>query len=266
MKTAVIVAGVCRYTDISSKSWNILPEADWYLSTWNISQQPYSKKATSSTKEISNIRHLFKDIIVSDYQTEYLDQQVSAFERPFILLEKAFDIIKDKGYTRIIYFRPDLMLYTVDNFSVNDFEIDDTCVKLLDIHAPEHTIRHNDKSASDLFFVFSWNTFVKFLNSKKGIVSHFDIHQTVYKFFIDNNIEMLSLYNMRSMILRNNVYESLDDLSWEHLSKLFHDIFIKCGDGKASKFPNEIELTSTIDYSLIEKSKEAGGILKLRNK
>ena len=244
----------------------MLPDADWYLSTWDITQQPYSKQAISSTKEINRIRHLFKDVIVSNYQTEYLEQDFKSFERPFILLEKAFNLIKDQGYQRIIYFRPDLMLYTVDGFSVNDFNVDDYCAKLLDIHLPELAIRHNEQSASDLFFVFSWNTFVKFLNSKKEIVNHFDIHKTIYKFFIDNKIEMTSLYNMRSMILRSNVYGSLDDLSWEKLSDLYHIVFRKYGSGKASKFEREVEVATMIDYELLDASKQAGGILKLRNK
>ena len=242
----------------------MLPEADWYLSTWNISQQPYSKKAINSNKEIKNIEHLFKTIIISNYQTEYLDQGIKSFERPFILLEKIFNIIKDKKYERIIYFRPDLMLYKVENFSTNDFDINDSCVKLLDIHRPDLAVRHNEKLVSDLFFVFSWNTFVKFLDTKKEIVDHFDIHRTIYKFFTDNNIEMLPLYNMRSMILRSNVYGSLEDLSWETLSVLFHNVFKESGSGKSSKFPYQIELTPIIDYNLLKQSKKAGGILKLR--
>lgn len=266
MKTAVIVAGVCRFTDISHTSWAMLPEADWYLSTWDISQQPYSKKAVISNKEIKNIEHLFKTIIISNYQNEYLNQGVKSFERAFILLEKIFNIIKDKGYTRIIYFRPDLMLYKVDNFSIKDFDVDDSCVKLLDIHSPDLAVRHGEKVASDLFFVFSWNTFVKFLNAKNEIVNNVDIHKTVYKFFIDNKIEMQPLYNMRSMILRNNVYKSLEDLSWETLSTLFHDIFRKFGRGEVSKFPYDIELTPVVDHELLENSKANGGILKLRNK
>ena len=266
MKTAVIVAGVCRFTDIARTSWTMMPEADWYLSTWDISQQPYSKNAIDSKKEIKNIEHLFKTIVVSNYQTEYLEQGIKSFERPFILLEKIFNIIKDKKYERIIYFRPDLMLYKVENFSTNDFDIDDSCVKLLDIHSPELAVRHAEKVASDLFFVFTWNTFVKFVNAKKEIVDHFNIHRTVYKFFTDNNIEMLPLHNMRSMILRNNVYQSLGDLSWETLSVLFHDIFRKLGEGKVSKFPYDIELTPVVDYKLLESSKLGGGILKLRNK
>ena len=80
----------------------MLPEADWYLSTWDISQQPYSKNAINSKTEIKNIEHLFKTIIVSNYQKEYLEQGVKSFERPFILLEKIFNIINHNKNNDVI--------------------------------------------------------------------------------------------------------------------------------------------------------------------
>jgi len=57
----------------------MLPEADWYLSTWDISQKPFSDIATSSKNEIDNIKYLFKEIFVSIYKEEYMDTSYSTF-------------------------------------------------------------------------------------------------------------------------------------------------------------------------------------------
>ena len=265
MKTAVIVAGVCRFTDISHSSWTMFPDADWYLSTWDITQRPYSNIAYSSQDEITAIQHLFKQVFVANYKDEYLETTLSLFERTFILLCNVYEHIKDMGYQRVIYFRPDLMLYKLATFDQNELTVNDNCVKILDIHEPEFTIKHQEQQqVSDLFIVFSWLTFTKYINNRSRIAIGNDIHHSTYKFFVDNNIEMQTIINLRSCILRDNVYDNLHDLSWEHVNKLFHDVFkLKYG---SSKFPKEINLQVNLNrvISTVKESKATGGILKLR--
>ena len=265
MKTAVIVAGVSRFVDLTHKSWTMLPEADRYLSTWDITQRPYSPEATSSETEISTIKHLFQTILISSYQTEYLDTKFQAYDRPFILLEKVFNEIKNKDYERIIYFRPDLMLYTLENFSIDDFNINDSTIKILDCHNPDFWIMHNSKSMQDSFLVFSRKTFELFINSRKELC-RYNIHATLYNFIVKHQIEVIPLYNMRSVIVRENAYEYKNDLSWENLTFAFGETYNK--KDHIGKFPKRIELTikREPDYEKIRISQANGGILKLRNK
>jgi len=268
MKTAIIIAGVCRYTDISHKSWTMLPEADWYLSTWDISQKPFSDIATSSKNEIDNIKYLFKEIFVSSYKEEYMDTNYSAFERSFILLEKTLEHIKKLNYDRIIYFRPDLMLYSLENYSIDDLLVNDNYVNVLDIHDPlivNNT--HKQQQVSDIFFVFSNKTFLKYVVSRNKISNcNGDVHRTTYNFFVKNNIEIKILTNMKSCILRDNIYDNLNDLSWENTYKIFHKVFES--NPEPNKFGKELQLPNDYpkDIILLERSKAGGGILKLRNK
>jgi hypothetical protein len=190
MKTAIIVAGVCRYSELTYKSWNSFPEADWYLSTWDISQTPYSPEATSSDNEIATIKHLFHSILISNYQTEYLDLGVNSLHRPFILLENVLNKIKDQGYERIIYFRPDLMLYRLSSYSPNDFVVDDDTVKILDCHYPGFWFSHYLKKMQDSFLVFSYKNFELFVNSKDKLCKQPNIHTALYKFMIEHKINV----------------------------------------------------------------------------
>jgi hypothetical protein len=264
VKTAVIVAGVCRFTDISHSSWTLFPDADWYLSTWDITQRPYSNVVASSHEEITAIEHLFKQVFVLNYYDEFLKTDLLPFERSFILLSQACEHIKDQRYERIVYFRPDLMLYKLDNFDYIELTVNDNCVKILDIHEPEFTVRHREQQVSDLFFIFSWQTFIKYINNRSKIVADNDVHRSTYKFFVDNNVEMQSIINLRSCLLRDNIYDNLHDLSWLHVNKLFHDVYnLK---GRSNKFPKDINLQPDFvkASSNVAHSRANLGILKLR--
>lgn len=265
MKTAIIVAGVCRFTELAVKSWRMFPEADWYLSTWNISQQPYSPEAGSSKTEIDNIADLFSDILISDYQTEFLDLNIHQYHRPFILLEKAQDRIKDLGYERIIYFRPDLMLYTLENFTTTDFEVTDAEIKILDCHEPEFWVNHPAGLLQDSFFVFSWQSFNKFVYHRKDITQYRDVHQSLYKFLEIYQLRAVPLYNMRSVILRSQVYLNLHDLSWLNLTRVFVETYQRNQHNNQEKYVRDIELTDRqADPDLLRISQDAGGILQKR--
>ena len=243
----------------------MLPEADWYLSTWDITQLPYSPEASSSINEVSTIKHLFCKVLISNYQTEYLDTNFQAYDRPFILLEKVFNEIKNKDYERIIYFRPDLMLYTLENFLIEDLSIDNKTIKILDCHNPNFWIMHDLKIMQDSFFVFSRETFELFINNRAELCKY-SIHTTLYAFVEKNQIEVVPLYNMRSVIVRENAYEYKNDLSWENLTFAFGETYTK--KDHIGKFPKRIELKikQEPDYEKIKISQSSGGILKLRNK
>jgi hypothetical protein len=266
MRTAVIVAGVCRFTEIASKSWDIFPEADWYLSTWNISQQPYSPDATSSKLEIKAIAELFTDILISDYHTEFLNQDTHMYKRSFILLEKALERIKHQGYERVIYFRPDLMLYTLDDFSTDDFMVSDSEIKILDSHEPDFWVDHTRRSLQDSFFVFSWQSFNKFVYHGKDINLHSDIHQSLYRYLEIYQLNVTPLYNMRSVILRDQVYLNMSDLSWQNLTSVFVDTYRRNQHNYHQKYARDIKFThQPADPELIRISQAAGGILKRRS-
>lgn len=235
MKTAIIVAGVCRFTDMTHPSWHILPEADWYLSTWDISQKPYSPSATSSVHEVARIKHLFRTILISNYQNEYLNTIFHPYDRPFILLEKIYKEIKDAGYERIIYFRPDLILYSLNEFSNNDFIVDDNTLKILDCYEPDFWIRHLNRKMQDSFFVLTWKNFELLIHSREELCKY-DIHSSLYDFIEKHQIEAIPLYNMRSVIIRTNS----EDLSWENLTRIFQESFIK--NDHLKKFVKQIEL------------------------
>lgn len=255
MKTAVIVAGVCRFTEIAHTSWNIFLNADWYLSTWDITQKPYSPQVWSSVKEINAIRHKFKHVEVSNYITEYQETPIHPAMRPFILLDKVLKLIKDEKYERIIYFRPDSVLFKMnektepnlaqmklDEFDENDFNIDDYTVMVTDCYGPDNWLSHERRQLQDSFMVFSWNTFVKFVSNAKSITSHWDLHAGLYEFFEKNNISMKPLLPIRIAILRNNILENLDKKSWCELTVLFSEEYKKNLHFNSNKFPKQIQL------------------------
>jgi hypothetical protein len=253
MKTAVIVAGVCRFTEISHTSWNIFPDADWYLSTWDITQNPYSPLARSSIKEINAIRHKFKHIEISNYKKEYLEKSIEPAMRPFILLEKILKITKDKQYKRVIYFRPDLVLFkmnkttwpnltqmTLNDFNESDFDIDDSTIMVTDCYGPDNWVSHERRQLQDSFMLFSWNSFAKFVENAIPITSHYDIHVSYYEFFERNNIVMKPLLSISPVILRNNIVNNLNKTFWNELTELFNEEYSQ--NDHLGKFTKQIEL------------------------
>jgi len=253
VKTAIIVAGVCRFTEISHASWNIFPNADWYLSTWDITQKPYSPEARSSANEINAISYKFKHIEISNYKKEYLEIHVEPAMRPFILLTKIFNLIKDEQYERVIYFRPDLVLFKMNEttwpnltqmklneFNKSDFDIDDNTIKVTDCHGPDNWLSHERRQLQDSFMLFSWKSFAKFVENAITITSHYDIHVSYYEFFERNNIVMEPLLTVRPVILRNNIINNLNKNTWYQLTELFGEDYTQ--NDHLGKFANQIEL------------------------
>lgn len=230
MKTAIIIAGATRQTHLTYKFWDRLPQGDLYYSTWNKYSWTYNSlellDATDKIKQLSE-KVNFKTIYISDYETEYLSIAINPFYRPFILLEKVYNSIKNQGYERVIYFRPDIKLFYLDNYNADtDFDVNDKLVKVLGDYTPDAFWIPELRKMNDLFFVFSWKNFELFLNNRDFICAR-DIHDTLFEFFESWKICVEPMETMRSVILRNNIDESNVHLGQIELQLLFLEVFEK---------------------------------------
>jgi hypothetical protein len=210
----------------------------------------------------------FKDILISDYQKEYLEANYHPFKRPFHLLRKVHEKIKNQGYQRVIYFRPDIKLYYLDNYNADtEFQVTENSIKVLGDHEPEHFWVPENRTMNDLFFVFPWNIFELFLNNAEYICNR-EIHNSLFEFFEEYKIKVNPIQNMRCVILRNNINESNINLGYQELTNLFLEVMReKDREGKFS-FPSQCEISNKTKANLdfIEQSRNNGGILRLRNK
>ena len=268
MKTAIIIAGATRQTHLTYRFWDKLPQGDLYYSTWNIGQQTYDNTLYKVNNEIKNLANKinFKEVIVSDYQTEFLDRKLNPFMRPFILLRKVHDKIKDQGYERVIYFRPDIKLFYTDEYNVEtDFTVNDNTIKLLGDHWPEAFWDKENRTMNDLFFVFNWPVFELFLNNAEFICGK-EIHNSLFEFLEMHRIKVEPMQTMRCAILRNNIDESNIHLGQDEITKLFLDKFY--GNETASKYSwfweCKFSPKEEINTEYLEYSRNNGGILKLR--
>ena len=230
MKTAIIIAGATRQTHLTYKYWDKLPQGDLYYSTWSKYSWTYNSlellDATDKIKQLSE-KVNFKTIYISDYETEYLGVAINPFYRPFILLEKVYNSIKNQGYERVIYFRPDIKLFYLDNYNADtDFDVNDKLVKVLGDYTPDAFWIPALRKMNDLFFVFSWKNFELFINNRDFICSR-DIHDTLFEFFESWRICVKPIETMRSVILRYNIDESNVHLGQIELQMLFLEVFEK---------------------------------------
>ena len=230
MKTAIIIAGATRQTHLTYKYWDRLPQADFYYSTWNKYTWTYDHlellDAADNIKQLSE-KVKFKTIFVSDYEKEFLAAGKNPFNRPFILLEKVYNSIKNQGYERVIYFRPDIKLFYLDNYNADtDFNVNDKLTKVLGDYTPDAFWIPALRKMNDLFFVFSWKNFELFLNNRDFICAR-DIHDTLFEFFESWKIGVEPIETMRSVILRNNIDESNVHLEHVKLQMLFLEIYNK---------------------------------------
>jgi hypothetical protein len=268
MKTAIIIAGATRQTHLTYRFWDQLPQGDLYYSTWDVSQQTYDNTLYSIDRELKKLTSQinFKEVIVSNYQTEYLDRHLHPFMRPFYLLRKVHEQIKNQGYQRVIYFRPDIKLfYTEDYNPKTDFEVSHNSIKILGDHWPEAFWVPETRVMNDLFFVFPWNIFELFLNNAEFICRK-EIHNSLFEFFDLWRIKVEPLYTMRCVILRNNVDESNINLGQDELTKLFLDVFVEKDHLSKFSFAGQCSFSNKkeIDTEYLEYSRNNGGILKLR--
>lgn len=290
MRTAVIVAGVCRYSDIPSKTWDIFPfDADLYISTWDITNNTYSNKLTNSFDEIEiikrntrqNKRTKLISVNISDYEDAIASGKIKwSLARPIFLLNELYERIKSSRYSRIIYFRPDLYLTTNNGAKLTeaDFTVDDDTVKILGLHEPYAWVEHDLNKMEDHFFCMTKNVFEKFIRVFDVIdSSEPDIHKIFYNFFKINNIKIETIDNMRCALIRKEIEdhykETGEELSLLKMMEIYLNVFIENKATVNQIKHNSINLGSLeIDKrlapteDLINLSAELGGILKIRDR
>ena len=289
MRTAVIAAGVCRYSDIPSRTWDIFPfDADLYISTWDITNNTYSNQLTNSVQEIeiikrntkTNTRTRLISVNISDYEEAILSKKVLwSLARPSFLLKEIYEKIKSSGYSRIIYFRPDLYLTTLENqtLSPDDFSVDDNTVKILGLHEPYAWIEHDLGKMEDHFFCMSRSVFEQFIKIFDIIdITEKDIHKIYYNFFRKNNIKIETLDKMRAVLMRKEIEDhykhSTEPLSVQTMMEIYLDVYIKNQPTVNQIKQNAINLSQLdIDKEikpdpdvLVKLSQDLGGILKKR--
>lgn len=277
MKTAIIIAGATRQVNLTHRFWDKLPQGDLYYSSWDLSQYPYYTKLFDVRDNIKQITDKvnFKEIFISSYTEECLQTKMRLFLRPFYLLRKVYEKIKDQGYERVIYFRPDIKLFYLDNYNAElDFKIGPNMIKILgDHHEPEIFCNHENKVMNDLFFVFPWHLFELFINNAEFICGK-EIHTSLYEFFKLWQIPVYPIVNMRCVILRDNINETNIDLDQFKLTELFLEEFIRTKNSRKYFTAAELILESKsettvkkeIDFEYLKNSQENNGILKLREK
>lgn len=280
MKTAIIVNGICRQTLVASMSWDLFPfKADWYLSTWDYTQETYFPEVVSSEKEINNIRHLFKHIEISDYEeyftTYIVNGRVNPMFRSFKLLDSIRDIVLSQKYERVIVFRPDLYLKQLEKLDESDFDISNNTVKILGSHAPNDYYDALTQKSDDLFFVMPINIFEQYadLNFVMDLDRTFkysgDIHKFTFYFFTSLASKVEPIVKMKSTLVRREAedyYIKHNEIDFDKIADIFIQVYINKDLKGIGKFWNQFNKIS-IPPSYMEKikiSQANGGILKLR--
>lgn len=239
MKTAIIVAGVCRYSDIPSKTWDIFPfKADMYISTWDTTNDTFSNVLTSSFEEIQIIKENTKnnvstrllDVKINDYAQAIYDKKIECpYQRPLHLLKEMYEDIRRQNYQRIIYFRPDLyiQLHHLDNpLTEEDFIVNDDIIKIIGLGSPECWINHETGVMEDHFFCMTSFVFEKFINLFKVMNPREpDIHKILFKFFKRSNITIETIDKLRCCLVRKEIEEYFnitgDPITWDKMIELY---------------------------------------------
>lgn len=228
MKTAVIIAGVCRHCKISAPSWNLPFSADYFLATWNVSQSAYSPDLIPNT-ELEHLKHInFKQIFLEDYIHYHTNHRGHHAGRTFYLYNLVYRSIKNQGYERVILFRPDLYLHPI-KIDANDFNVKENSGLILGMHEPEHWVDHNSKEMEDEFFCFDWIAFEKFANFWPSILQRGrNIHYILYDFIHNSGINLDLLKNYRSVIIRQSAEEYVNqgnEITYDMLLSKFMETY-----------------------------------------
>jgi hypothetical protein len=262
-------------------SWDIFPfEADWYLSTWDYTQETYFPDSFTSKKEIDNIRHFFKHIEINNYEEYFtnfiIKGRVNPMFRSFKLLDSIRDIILSQKYERIIIFRPDLYFKKLEHLNNNDFEINNNTVRILGRHEPDSFYDRKRSTADDVFFVMPTNIFKMYsdlnymseLNDKFNIRS--DVHKLTFHFFDSLGCNVKLIEKIRSTIVRKDAgdyYTEHNNIDFTIIARIFDKMYDEkdmTGVGKFWWQFNKIIIHEPADPEKIRISQETGGILKLR--
>jgi len=280
MKTAIIIAGMCRHSSLPSTTWSIFPfETDWYMSTWDITKSTYGSKMYYSSYEINKIRDKFKHIEIfnhEEYRKKFIDTFIHpVYAKPYYLVSKIRDIVLKEKYDRFIITRSDLYLHKIKDLTEDDFYVDELNAKILGLHDPIDFIRYEQEYADDTFLCMNRSAFEKFSNLDYFLnlaKSFGDMHRYTYAFFKRNGIKLEPIYNMRSILIRpesENYVESHENFTYEDLVNVFVNAYMTSDVrwGGKGKFFDDYD-AKIVDFNemlaRVHKSRENGGILKLR--
>lgn len=219
MKTAVIVAGALRYCDVSSLSWKLPFDADFYLSTWDLTEYAYDDNFYPIDEELDNLKNInFKLIHIESYKEfcqKYINHSGFEISRVFYLINKIYEQIKDLNYERIILIRSDTWIQlnrpsklfdcmqSMTDYSVIaspskliDFNVLSTKEKLQKYFDDEIKQRGWTSGFPDSTFIFAWPAFEEFaIIWTETINSRFCPHTFLYKFFLlGDKIKLLHSY------------------------------------------------------------------------
>ncbi len=284
MKTAIILTGICRNTLLTKDTWKLLPfEADWFLTTWDVTKSTYSDTFTSSEEEIEKIKTQFKKILITPYIPyfkEYMSgNRFGVFFNTFYLLDKIKNELID-NYDRFIVTRSDLYLKKLSDVD-DDFFVDEKTAKILGMYSPVDFINHNNKNCSDVFLCMDKHAFKKYSNFEYMLTTYKnnrlsnDIHKIVYDFFSSNNISLETIDSFRAVLVRDSAeeyYSKNKKIDFETMTSLFVETYVEkdVRFGGGGKFPTLFNYVRKINdeviVNTITKSQSTGGILKKRNK
>jgi len=228
MKTAVIVAGVLRHCDVSSLSWKFPVDVDFYLSTWDLTENVYNGNTFYPIdEELKHLEHIdFKHIHIENYRRFYQTYKNHiGFEmsRVFYLISKIYEHIKNLNYKRIIVIRPDIWL-NFDHFgfikmiksmekNTAYFSSGTTGLDLSKDYSTEYLEEHMKNNIKDIghvhfcddHFIFTGTAFEKFTKIWPSIL--FDSrrcpHIHLFKFFLlEKKVKLLLTYSISTSINR----------------------------------------------------------------
>jgi hypothetical protein len=201
-------------------------EVDYYLSTWDITQDRFSTDVTSSADDIDLIKSIinFKEILIHSYRDFVNNYPGHILSRILFLYDKAYNLIKDMGYERVILIRPDLYLHPIDTIYENDFYIDDK--SLLLVHWGEPITWLNKDGMGDFFMCVSWNTFKQIKNyfsTVQTIDPGVSTHKVWLDFFRDLSINVVLFEKYRSTVVRKEAITIRDknDINYKSLNFIF---------------------------------------------
>ena len=206
MKTAVIVAGVLRHCDVSSLSWQLPFEADFYLSTWDLTEYVYDDEFYPIDNELANLKNIdFKLIHIENYKKfcqTYISYPGFEISRVFYLVNKIYEQIKELNYDRIILIRSDTWLQLnkpsklFDHMTLmNDYSVITSPNNEVDLNvlsSKEKLQTYFDSEITkngwirfpDSNFIFTWSAFEEFANIWTQTINSTSCpHTFLYKFF-----------------------------------------------------------------------------------
>lgn len=192
MKTAIIVSGILRETNIAADSWKF--DGDYFLFTQNTYQSPrrYSEEH-SIINDITNVHKKFKAVCIVDRLNtdhEFPSTIVNQTWKWKIAYNFLLSYISQEQYTRFILIRPDLF-FRFNSNTVDEINFEpDVCYST----SPIITNSDGFKFANDTWMAFDQCVFEKlsqfydYLKDKNFAITN--IHNELANYFQLKNIKV----------------------------------------------------------------------------